>query len=203
MHQTTISWRWATALLVALGCDSTAPRGCDVCTTSAVIYGRVTDSDGQPVARASIEISAFRENCGGAPRPIFRAETGSNNPVLTGEDGMYRTRLRSSLSSSNDCLLLRVTPPSGVSLSSMTVEGIQVRFRDETPSGGLDSVRVDITLQVSPTLGKSAAFFRLHDLTHFAVDRRRPLICSCAPQSSRALSPVSICLCTKACWTSL
>ena len=131
---------------VVVACDAFKPTGCDVCTTSAVIAGRVTTGTGQPVLGAEVLITAARDSCNGRERWVFRAETGDPGPALTDAAGEYRTRLRSHDSPGLACLTASVTPPPGTDLPSHTVTGTTVLFDDDWPRESRTSARIDIRL---------------------------------------------------------
>ena len=142
---------WGVARLLVLSsfvvaCDAFKPTGCDVCTTSAVVSGRVTTATGQPVPNAEVLITAMRDSCAGRQRWVFRAETGDPGPVLTDAAGEYRTRLRSPESPGLTCLTASVAPPPGTELQSDTVTGTTVRFEDDWPRESRTTARVDIRL---------------------------------------------------------
>jgi hypothetical protein len=48
---------------LAIGCDMTGPADCDICTTSAIVYGTVRSPDGSPQSTARITIEARAPSC--------------------------------------------------------------------------------------------------------------------------------------------
>ena len=113
---------------------------CDVCTSSAIIYGRVLHTSGDPVAGNAIVIEAYEESCGsGETQWIW------TGPV-TGSDGSYRTQFRAPVPAFTACPRVTVDLPGAVP-DHVTVDGSPVEFRDDFGSGAnqrRDSVRVDI-----------------------------------------------------------
>ncbi len=53
-------WILVAACSLVVGCDST---GCDLCTTSAIVFGRVTNQQAQPVANVPVDVRLFRTTC--------------------------------------------------------------------------------------------------------------------------------------------
>lgn len=113
---------------------------CDVCTSSAIIYGRVLHSTGEPVAGNPIMIEAREESCeSGKIQWIW------DGPV-TGPDGSYRTQFRAPVPAFTACPRVTVDLPGAVP-DHVTVDGSPVEFRDDFGFGAnqrRDSVRVDI-----------------------------------------------------------
>ena len=139
-------WFLATGLAVTGGCGTTEP-GCDVCTTSAVVRGVVQDESAQPVVGAVVNVDALASTCDGDTR-AFRAEP--IGPVLsTDASGSFRTRLRSPLGPFTSCVRVRVIAPPGGALGDAVVEGSQLRFREDYPNRGHDSIEVNVILPVS------------------------------------------------------
>ena len=113
---------------------------CDVCTSSAIIYGRVLHATGEPVTGHAVVIEAFRESCDFGERQWIW-----EGPV-TGSDGNYRTQFRYPGPAFTACPRVIVEFPGAVP-DRVTVDGPPVEFRDDFGSGGTerrDSVRVDI-----------------------------------------------------------
>jgi hypothetical protein len=84
------SWltpRFATFLsVIALtSCGGTSDPFCDICTTSAIVYGTVTDEAGDPVVGAPLHIDVYREACTDSD---LRGGTHSGVP-RTNSAGMY------------------------------------------------------------------------------------------------------------------
>ncbi len=77
----------ALALISVLGC-SRSPTGCDLCTTSAVVYGTVHDTAGSPQRQAKVTLQSDSGSCAdfivGRPRVLATA-TG-----LTDSTGQFR-----------------------------------------------------------------------------------------------------------------
>ncbi len=77
----------ALAVISVLGCSRT-PTGCDLCTTSAVVYGTVHDTAGSPQRQARVTLQSDSGSCAapiaGRPRVLATA-TG-----LTDSTGQFR-----------------------------------------------------------------------------------------------------------------
>jgi hypothetical protein len=123
--------------VVLFGCSEPV---CDICTTSAIVYGSVRRS-GAPVAGASVTVTPIRDNCT------------SGEPALGGElttktvtDGSYRGHSRAPNAPFTACIRVSVLE-SGSSGSPVTVDGGTVEFRaDAGTNQDRDSVRVDVDL---------------------------------------------------------
>jgi hypothetical protein len=136
------SERRAIALLTSLTLIACATEpGCDVCTTSAVVYGRVTTATGTPVNGARVKVEAFKTTCG-----VGFVAAESSIPPLSGPDGSYRDRPLAGIAPFRACLRVTVTPPASSGLSARIVEGPEVQFRDDYPRPNPDSVRIDVSL---------------------------------------------------------
>lgn len=127
-------------IVSAVTACSTEP-GCDICTSSAIVYGTVTTNTGTPVGGARVDVEAFRETCG-----VGAAYRETSLPRVTAVDGSYRDRPFAGASPFRACVRVTVTPPSGSGLSLRTVEGAEVRFLEDHRARDRDSVRVDVTL---------------------------------------------------------
>lgn len=134
---------WSFLLLAwfVLASCTTEP-GCDICTTSAVVYGRVTTSSGSAVVGARLRVEAFRDTCG-----VGFAIGQTNVEPFTAADGSYRDQPYSLAAPFRACLRVTVTPTVASGFAPRTVEGAQVQFLDDYRPRGRDSVRVDVTLQ--------------------------------------------------------
>ena len=51
------------AAMLAAACGLTEPEGCDICTTSGVVDGRITHQDGSAVSGVQLDVRAFRDSC--------------------------------------------------------------------------------------------------------------------------------------------
>lgn len=126
-----------------IACSPTTDVGCDVCTTSALVYGTVRTADGAPIAGARIDIDAYLDDCSG---PHWGQ---TNVPAQSDGDGKYRGSLLSPAAPFSACVVVLATPPSGSGLITTTNSGSFVQFRANFRSTGLDSTRVDIALAAS------------------------------------------------------
>jgi hypothetical protein len=124
--------------LAFLGCSDPT---CDLCTTSAIVYGTVTRS-GSPVSGASVTVTPIRDNCS------------SGEPALGGElttstvnDGSYRAHSRTPDAPFTACIRVSVLESGSPGGPPVTVDGGTVQFRaDYGPGQNRDSVRVDVDL---------------------------------------------------------
>lgn len=130
-------------VLLAVGCGGTTDPGCDLCTTSAIVYGQVRTVSGVPITGAQVTVEAHATNCAGR---IFGA---TNLRPTTDADGRYRDQTLSFNTYIASCLIVNLTPPagSGLSMASVAESSASIRFRPSYPAGGkLDSARVDVIL---------------------------------------------------------
>lgn len=134
-------WSFLVLAWFVLASCTTEP-GCDICTTSAVVYGRVTTFSGSAVVGARLRVEAFRDTCG-----VGFAIGQTNVAAFTAADGSYRDQPYSLAAPFRACLRVTVTPTAASGLAPRTVEGAQVQFLDDYRPRGRDSVRVDVTLQ--------------------------------------------------------
>jgi hypothetical protein len=63
---------FASVGVALIGCGTTEPRGCDLCTTSAIIYGTVQTVTGERVASVLIDAEVHRDSCAGWNYAISR-----------------------------------------------------------------------------------------------------------------------------------
>ena len=123
-----------------VGC-STEPTGCDVCTTSAVVYGHVLDTASYPVPHTLIFVNAYRDSCGAGKIVV------TNASAITDTSGRYRALLKTPIAPFNACLALSATPPDVIPWGDTTISGALVEFRSDFRSEEpRDSVRVDLHL---------------------------------------------------------
>jgi hypothetical protein len=115
--------------------------GCDLCTTSAIVYGSVHGATGAPVSGASVTADIRIDSCQGM-------SVGSlGGPSIADALGVYHLRARSLSAPAAACLLLTVQPPTGSGLRAIVDTGHVVRLQADWPSGAvLDSVRVDFVI---------------------------------------------------------
>jgi hypothetical protein len=127
-----------------ISCTRTNDPVCDICTTSATVFGTVRTTDGVPVVGATIEIDAHRDTCAG---PLYG---GSNQPVKSSSAGEYRDTPLSLAGPFSACIVVRVTPPTGSSLVAAADSGAVVRFQADYGARAHDSTRVDVQLHTAP-----------------------------------------------------
>ena len=138
----------ASLTLLAVGlsaCGLTEPEGCDLCTTSAVVYGRVLDSDGGPVAGVQVDIQAFEGSCSDR-----RRKGGTDNGwPSTNAQGKYRSRPISLFSPfTANCLIITANPRSDPRWpASADTANAEVRFLSDYRSSARDSVELNLSLR--------------------------------------------------------
>ncbi|HEX6372090.1 MAG TPA: hypothetical protein VF006_24415 [Longimicrobium sp.] len=125
----------ALVLMLAVSCQNPV-CGCTPASERAVLYGRVTDGAGNPVASALVR--AEGGSAGGR-------HTGSVGSDAADAGGRYRAELRR-FAGSMECLCAFALPPSGSALRGSDTVHLQVRF--DAPRA-TDSVRVDLVLRAA------------------------------------------------------
>jgi hypothetical protein len=120
-------------LVTALGCGSPT-RGCDICTTTGVVYGRVTNAGGTPASGVKVSLEGRPGVCPGADQGVAQAS------AFTDATGRYRAELRSPLSPQTICV--RASVPLA---NDGVVSGTGAVVTKETGNPPYDSVRVDLT----------------------------------------------------------
>lgn len=128
-------------LTLGLGCNIEPPL-CDICTTSAIVYGTVRDTAGAPIAGAIITVNAWRDSCTAAP-----ALGRTNVSPKSDSAGTYRDAPYSGLAPFQACLRVSVHAPPGALWRDTSVTGATVRFRADQPPGPHDSVQVDVVVR--------------------------------------------------------
>lgn len=124
---------WAAAALVSGGCSPGPAES--VYTLDAIVYGRVTDASGAPVAGARVFARHHDPGCSGDMRD-------EDSRQSTDADGRYRTyflTLAGTLESS--CLLLHAE----VGQRKSAPVRFEVEFREEGQP--LDSVQVNVVME--------------------------------------------------------
>jgi hypothetical protein len=125
-------------------CDLTEPNGCDLCTTSAVVYGTVLDSAGAPIVGVQVDVRAFETACtGGSPK----GGTDNGWPI-TNAQGRYSARPISIYGPfTTDCLIVTANPRNDVRwpVESDTAQ-IRLRFLDDDKSNDRDSVEFNLVV---------------------------------------------------------
>lgn len=131
----------AAVVAVASGCRKDV-TGLDS-DNSALVYGTVSDSSGEPVDSATVRTTAFSDLCGS--RVSVTSETTTNSRGRFADTLLFfRTRLRG-------CLAVRAIPPAGEALRSTVVE-LSTR---SIWSAGLDSLELNLTLDPVSSGGPS------------------------------------------------
>lgn len=128
-------------LTLGLGCNIEPPL-CDICTTSAIVYGTVRDTAGAPIAGAIITVNAWRDSC-----TAGLAVGGTNVSPMSNAAGAYRDAPFSPSGPFQGCLRVSVHAPQGALWRDTTVSGALVNFRADYPPGPHDSVQVDVVVR--------------------------------------------------------
>lgn len=130
-------------LAITFGCSRTTEPGCDICSSSAIVYGTIRSPTGVALLGAVVTVEAYRDVCSG---PI---EGESSLPFQTGSDGAYRVAPISVSAPFVACIIVRVTSPGGSGLAAAADSGAVVRFTADVGGGAHDSTRVDIQLRAA------------------------------------------------------
>jgi hypothetical protein len=139
-------WRYWTLASITIaifcGCDwGTGPRGCDICTSSAIVHGAVRSSAGAAVSGVRVSAEARSPSCSS------EAIGGADSPGITDTHGVYSMRVRSPTSPRAVCLIVLGQPSDSMSLRSAADTGHVVRLEADYPGGQpYDSVQVDLIL---------------------------------------------------------
>jgi hypothetical protein len=118
------------------GCGISGPSGCDICTTSAIVYGTVRASDGQGLSAVRITIEARAPSCRASGIGV------NNGPIVSDSQGNYRGFVISLFAPTAVCLLVTGQPSDSARLRTAADTGHVVRLEDP----GQDSVRVDLVV---------------------------------------------------------
>ena len=130
------------AAVAAFAACTTEPVGCDICTTSAIVYGTVRSGSGFPVARARVSVEARETSCRGTLVDFSGAF------ATTDSIGNYRVGLVSPFSPTAVCLIVTAQQPESVTPASLAADTGHV-IRLQPSSEPRDSVRVDLVLRSS------------------------------------------------------
>jgi hypothetical protein len=111
---------------------------------AAIVFGRVVDRGGQPVAAADVEITAVASssdtthtgNCVGTIVGFAEAVTDSV--------GIYRDTVRDGVTELEACLAVRAVPQPPTGLEPTLLSGARVVFRADSVGAVLEEARVDI-----------------------------------------------------------
>lgn len=126
----------ALALLLVVSCDNPM-CGCTPSRDAAILYGRVTDPAGSPVAGAPVEALYAFAGCVEPVEPMGQARTGA--------DGRYRMEVYTTFHARpGDCLRAYALPPAQSSLRGSDSVAFAVQFAVNVPK---DSTRVDLVLR--------------------------------------------------------
>jgi len=124
-------------IFIGGSCNTSRPL-CDICTTSAIIYGSVHFADGAVMSGARVSAEAMMPNCG--------ANVVAGDVVgFTDARGQYRGRLRSLTSPQMACLIVLVEPSDSVALRAAADTGHLVRLEADFEDVSHDSVSKSIS----------------------------------------------------------
>lgn len=125
----------ALTLMLAVSCvDPTGSCACTPLVDQAVMYGRVTDPAGNPVAGATVRAEAGPAGC-----QAFANEAGQ---AATDAGGRYRAVLYAW--GPVECLRAFALAPAGGALRGSDTAAVQLRFAHPRD---MDSTRVDLVLR--------------------------------------------------------
>ena len=135
----------ALACVVVPGCTfGTAPHACDVCSTSAIVYGTVRSTSELPMAGVRISVQARRFSCRGSDINMF------GEPVSSDASGNYRLTVISLFAPTAVCLIVAGQPPVSSGLTMAADTGHVIRLQpDYSADQPHDSVRVDLLVPAS------------------------------------------------------
>jgi hypothetical protein len=133
--------KWLVMLLgfaLATGCGISGPSGCDICITSAVVYGTVRSSGGNALPAARITIEARAPSC--------RSDGigGNSGSITTDSLGNYRGFVISDFAPGAVCLIVTAQPADSARFRITADTGHVVSLGSSDASQ--DSVRVDLVV---------------------------------------------------------
>lgn len=139
----------ALSIVLLGGCTSSIrPEGCDLCTTSAIVHGRITYPDGSSVAGVQLDIQAFADSCTTGFSAQSQGGTDNGWPV-TRADGSYEARPISLFGPfTARCFVLTLNPRNDarwLPKTSAQFEGA-LEFRDDYKGPPRDQLQLDWTL---------------------------------------------------------
>ena len=131
---------WLAILITAASCGE---RACDVCMTTAVVYGTVTGASGQPVAGAPVDVRAYLNDC--VASQLRGATTGQ--VAFTNVQGRYRTNAMSLFSPfTANCFVVTLNKSAD---ARWPTDSAQIRTQLEFRFGGRqDSARFDLVVRM-------------------------------------------------------
>lgn len=127
--------------LAAGGCDIT--EGCDICTTSALVFGTVSDDEGLPLVGVGVQVFAYRDGCADE-----FSSAGTGDAIRTDSQGRYRALPLSVFEPfTAQCVVVAVNPleEGDWPVVSDTVD-VSLEFRQNVSGTVQDSVRVDVVV---------------------------------------------------------
>ncbi len=128
------------SLCMATACGISGPSGCDICTTSAVVYGTVRSSDGNALPAARITIEARAPSC------HARGIGFNSGAIATDSLGNYRAFVISLFAPAAVCLIVTAQPADTGRFHVAADTGHVVSLESDYANQGQDSVRVDLVV---------------------------------------------------------
>lgn len=124
------------AMLLVVSCDNPM-CGCPPSRDAAILYGRVTNAAGAPVANATVGAEYSFAGCAEPREPMGETRTAA--------DGRYRLPIFTSFQARpGDCLRAFALPPAQDGLRGSDTVAFAVRFAVDVAE---DSARVDLVLR--------------------------------------------------------
>ena len=132
-------------LTLAAACAGPSEPTCDVCTTSATVYGTIVDADGSLIVGVPIDVRVYLDDC-----PPTQLRGGSDGAVpRTDDNGAYRTSVISLWQPfTARCFRVTVNPESDPRwpTGAVQVSGA-LDLRADTGDEPRDSMRLDVQIQ--------------------------------------------------------
>lgn len=126
-------------MMLSAGCQSTQP--CDLCSSSAVAYGRVSSSTAAPLVGLRVRAQASLDTVTCSEASVF-AEGGA---AAVAGGATFVVRLVSLSTPARGCVRVSVFPV-GAAADTVRVVGGVVQFRRDDRPEPRDSLRVDISI---------------------------------------------------------
>ena len=139
--------RYVAAVMLVLGCAGPTEVECDVCITSAVVFGTVTDAAGQPASGLPIDIRLFADDC---PGEMLRGGSDSAVP-RTNATGQYEAKVISLWSPfTARCFQITANPDELTQWPTARFERAGILLlQPDTERDERDRLRLDIQLPAS------------------------------------------------------
>lgn len=133
--------------MLVLGCSGPTEPECDICTTSAIVYGSVQNASGQSAAGMPLDIRIFADECpgamprGGSDTQVNRTDSAGNyRAVILSLWGPFTAR----------CLVITSNPDSLPQWPTDRIErSVELGLRADHGNEPRDSIRFDLQLPAS------------------------------------------------------